>query len=480
MKSKAKWILLVCLLFLLLLFTGYVLLAFYYRDGFGLNTWINGVYCTGKTVEEVNAELLSQMKAPIVVITDQDGKSYTIDMEQAGFTGDYLPSLNRYMQEQSAWLWVDNITFHREHELVPAATYDEEQLRAAFLELDPIRRELQSFTGYGLCFNAKDGYRLYDSLSNRLDTEKVFQVLKEGIDEGNYVLDLREIDCYYDIPLTKEQEEIRQFGEKVEAFEQCNIVYDMGDEQDALDPSTMATFLKTEPAGERQGTGLPDEIPVVDEAGNLVLDEEGIAKFVAAIAREYDTYGKERTFQSTRGDAITISGGTYGTRIDQEAEVAWLLEHLLSAESHNETVQLHIPAYEREAFVRGRDDIGDTYIEIDMTEQMLYYYEEGELMLETEVVTGNTGRRMGTPEGVNYVYAKQKNRVLRGPGYASPVKYWMPVRGNIGIHDASWRSEFGGTIYQTNGSHGCINTPTDKMAELYDMVKEGTPVIMFY
>ena len=115
-----------------------------------------------------------------------------------------------------------------------------------------------------------------------------------------------------------------------------------------------------------------------------------------------------------------------------------------------------------------------------MTQQKMYYYEEGELLLETEVVTGNLSRKWGTPEGVNYVYNKQRNRVLRGEGYASPVKYWMPVKGGIGIHDASWRTEFGGEIYKKNGSHGCINTPSQKMAELYEMVETGTPVVMFY
>ena len=119
-------------------------------------------------------------------------------------------------------------------------------------------------------------------------------------------------------------------------------------------------------------------------------------------------------------------------------------------------------------------------ISVDMTQQKMYYYEKGELRLETDVVTGNMRRRMGTPEGVNFVYNKQKDRVLRGPGYASPVKFWVPVKGSIGIHDASWRKEFGGDIYQTAGSHGCINTPKDKMEELYDMVQIGTPVVMFY
>ena len=191
-----------------------------------------------------------------------------------------------------------------------------------------------------------------------------------------------------------------------------------------------------------------------------MLDEEAVAAYVQSLAEEYDGYGRTRQFHSTRGDVITIEGGTYGSKMDRKKETAYLLEHLLDPGVHTGTPQTHIPIYEREAFCYGKNDIGDTYIEVDMT--------------------GNMRQRMGTPEGVNFVYNKQKNRVLRGPGYASPVKFWMPVKGGIGIHDAGWRKEFGGDIYQTAGSHGCINTPKDKMEELFDCVQIGTPVVMFY
>ena len=81
---------------------------------------------------------------------------------------------------------------------------------------------------------------------------------------------------------------------------------------------------------------------------------------------------------------ITIEGGTYGSKLDQKKETAYLMEHLLDAGVHTGTQQSHVPTYEREAFCYGRDDIGDTYIEVDMTQQKMYYYEKGELRLETD------------------------------------------------------------------------------------------------
>ena len=418
MNKTTKRLLFAVLILLLFLLTVYFVLALYYREGFSLNTWINGVYCTGKTVEEVNSELLSHTEAPDVVIVDKAGEKYTITLADVDYHADFSSALEAYRQEQNPYLWVDNVLFHSRRTLAPAVTVDEEALRRAYNALDFVQTEQKRIKDYSLTRDAEGAYVFTDGLSDRIDLEKAFLALKQIVENGQETLNLQESGCYYEI--------------------------------------------------------------TPDEKGSFVLDEEAVTAYVQSLAEEYDGYGRTRQFHSTRGDVITIDGGTYGSKMDRKKETAYLLEHLLDPGVHTGTPQSHIPSYEREAFCYGKNDIGDTYIEVDMTEQKMYYYEKGVLKLETEIVTGNMRRRMGTPEGVNFVYNKQKNRVLRGPGYASPVKFWMPVKGGIGIHDAGWRKEFGGDIYQTAGSHGCINTPKDKMEELFDCVQIGTPVVMFY
>jgi hypothetical protein len=115
-----------------------------------------------------------------------------------------------------------------------------------------------------------------------------------------------------------------------------------------------------------------------------------------------------------------------------------------------------------------------------MSEQKMWYYNEGELIVSTNIVTGNTTRGCGTPTLVGYIYNKVRNINLVGTGYSAFVHYWMKVYGSIGIHDASWRNKFGGTIYTTNGSHGCINTPLENVQTIYNNIEIGTPVIIFY
>lgn len=461
---------LIILFFINILFFcgGYFLLAMYYQGEFCPNTWVNGVYCTGKSVEEVNSELLSKTEAPIITVTDGEGNAYTIDTAKVDYAADYSEPLLQFMEKQNPYLWIDNLTFHQSHTLKPKVTYNQEKLESEWNSLPFVQEEKNSEGVFEIRLT-EDGYILYNGLQNRLDTEKAFLLLNQRLASGEDSLQLTEEDCYYDTSLSAAQEQTKKLWEKIALFQQCKLVYDMGDEKVPLDAKTVSGFLLTE-----------NGIPAVDKAGELVIDKEQVQAFVEALSDEYDTYGKERSFESTRGDTILVKGGTYGTKLDRKKELAYLLDALSLKESYTGEEKLHIPTYEKEGVVRGKDDIGDTYIEVDMTDQKMYYYLEGELALETEIVTGNTGRKMGTPEGVNFVYNKQKNRTLRGPGYASFVKYWMPVKGNIGIHDAGWRKEFGGEIYKKSGSHGCINTPGEKMAELYDMVEVGTPVIMFY
>lgn len=481
----------------LLLGVGYIGLALYYQDEFAANTWINGVYCTGRSVEEVNRILLEQTVMPAeFTVTGYDGigslaeeVTWTLKPEEIRLASDYGKALNAYLAEQNSWLWPGNILFSREHIIEPDINIDETALLDWWGQIvDGFHAE----PGYRIEYSEESGYTLYDGVHNCLDVQKAYETVREAVLAGESSVDLIGSGCYYDIPLTKSQEELAVLWKKIERFQGGGPVYDFGDGAEPLSRAQMCAFLEKDDA---------TKLPVVDEEGHFVLVKNCAADWVREMALEHDTYKKEWEFHSTRGDTVTVKGVTYGTTINQKREAAWFeeyLEHLaqmsvsddeqISAETewmHSgyedvPGVEVHTPEYTRDAFNRSSTEIGDTYIEVDMGVQKLYYYERGTLKLETDVVTGNARRRMSTPEGVNYVYSKQKNRILRGQGYATPVKFWMPVKGSIGIHDADWRDEFGGDVYKTNGSHGCVNVPEDVMPKLYDMVEIGTPVIMFY
>ncbi|MDD7740137.1 MAG: L,D-transpeptidase, partial [Lachnospiraceae bacterium] len=136
-------------------------------------------------------------------------------------------------------------------------------------------------------------------------------------------------------------------------------------------------------------------------------------------------------------------------------------------------------SHEGVGFTRG-DDIGDSYVEVDLVNQKVWLYQNGEQLLATECVSGTYGTDRQTPGGVYSITYKQSPAVLRGPGYESPVTYWMPFNGGIGLHDASWRGQFGGNIYINGGSHGCVNLPNSVAKKIYENLDVGTPVIVYY
>lgn len=114
------------------------------------------------------------------------------------------------------------------------------------------------------------------------------------------------------------------------------------------------------------------------------------------------------------------------------------------------------------------------YIVVSIANQTLKYYEYDNLVLSSNIVTGINGK---TPTGTFRVLNKARNIILEGKDYKSFVNYWIAFKGvSFGFHDASWRSNFGGKIYKTNGSHGCVNMPYAKVRQLYNMVSIGTPV----
>lgn len=464
MKKKS----LICSMFILIpvlmLLVLYFVLAFYYRDSFSCGTWVNGIYCTGRSVEEINRELLAAAEFPDIVLVDRFGGQSRITMKEIDYKADYTEQLTHYRNKQNPFLWIDNLFTGRTNHLAPDIVYDEEKLAQALQELSIVKEEAGRERDIRIVWT-EDGYVLQNGTENVLNEDSLLQAVRQGLSQEVYEINLEEAGCYEDAEPTAEMKAVLKLWEKVAAFQQCGITYDFEGEMVPVTQGDSSQWILTDEAGNF----------VLDEAGGLQVDEEAVAEYVSGLALKYDTYGKTREFGATCGLVVQIEGGTYGSQLNQTKETEYLVQAFAERVS-----EVHVPSYKREAQVKGEDDIGDTYIEIDLTDQKMFYYADGELVLETDVVTGNMKKGHDTPAGVNYVYAKQRNRTLRGADYESFVRYWMPVAGNIGIHDASWRSRFGGEIYKTNGSHGCINTPHSKMKELFDMVSIGVPVVMFY
>lgn len=172
---------------------------------------------------------------------------------------------------------------------------------------------------------------------------------------------------------------------------------------------------------------------------------------------------------------MTVSGGDYGWKMDKEAEAEALKEHIKKGE-----VLTKEPAYSQTANSRAGNDYGDTYVEVNLTAQHMYYYKNGSLVVETDFVSGNDAKGWSTPPGAFGLYYKQRDKTLRGEGYATPVSFWMPFNGGVGFHDANWRRDFGGNYYKRGGSHGCVNMPYSAAQTLFENIEAGCAVLVYH
>lgn len=211
-----------------------------------------------------------------------------------------------------------------------------------------------------------------------------------------------------------------------------------------------------------------------DKNMKVTFNNEAMEEFVSDFASKYDTVNKGHTLKTSWGTTVTVPSGNYGWKLNQESELETLKENVKAKKQVTRE-----PIYSRKASSHGSNDYGSTYVEINLTAQHLYFYKNGQKIVDSDFVSGNLAKGYDTPTGTYALTYKDKDAVLRGPGYASPVTFWMPFNGGVGMHDASWRSTYGGTIYKTNGSHGCINLPYSAAQKIFNNISTGDPVLVY-
>ena len=319
-------------------------------------------------------------------------------------------------------------------------------------------------------FNDSEFTIVPETVGSELKVKEAYQMISDAISSDDGEVDLgSNPDAYVKADVTSDSADLQATVDAYNNFARASITYTFGDETVTLDGSTIKNWLQ------------------FDEKGQLIQDDasfkQHIVDYVAQLAADHDTVGTERQFQTTSGRTVSVSGSAYGWKIDQDGEVAQLTQEIQSgAQTTRE------PVYSMRANSYGVNDLGNTYIEVDLTEQYMWYYQDGNVIFESDIVSGlASDPKRKTPPGIFTLYYKKSPDVLRGTkkadgtySYEQPVTYWMPFNGGIGFHDADWQPYFGGDRYLTGGSHGCINMPPDKAGELYNIIQYDVPIICFY
>ena len=458
-RGRAGLVIVIFLLIILILAGAvYALGVNHYQKYFFPNTTVNGVDYSGKTAEYLKEKNSDTAEDYLLTIYDRDGNKYLLKGPDFSYAYVDNGEEEKLLAMQDAMVWPLEMNQEHSYTMESSYTFDEEALEKAIYALDLMDEEsyVAPADAY-LAQNEEGTYEIVEEVyGSTLIEETVIQQITDAVSAGLTEYTLGD-DCYECPEVLSTDESFAEILTQIDAYCAAEITYDIEGADQVLTSATISTWI------------------VLGSDGSVSIDENAVANYVQSLATAYNTYGDVRSFQTSLGDIIEIGGGDYGWVIDKSGEAAQILEDLEGG-----VPVTREPVYEQTAMVSGADDIGTTYIELDYTNQHLYYYEESELILESDFVSGKLSNGNGSPDGVFKIVYKQKDATLVGEDYSSSVNYFLPFAYNVGIHDASWRSSFGGEIYKTSGSHGCINAPYDVAKQLYELVEVGTPVVAYY
>lgn len=443
---------------LIFIFLIYVGISLRFLSTYCYGTQINGIDYTGKTISYVKEDLLKGYANYQLRIIDREGSEYTIHSRDINLKWNVEEKLNRIKKNQKSFLWIlDGIRNKTSYQVEVDVSFDKALLNKKIEEFGLLDKKepIEPVKAY-ISFEEGE-YRIVPEVpGNQVDENKMYEGIKNALKLRETIIDLVDYGCYAMPEVTTESESLLNVMRAIQFFETANITYDFEIAKEEITKAQIHSFIE-----------INDDV--------ASISEDKVRDYILGLKDKYDTVGITRDFTTWDGRKIQVSRGNYGWSIATELETKWLTEAI-----SNGVWAVREPEYVTKGFQRGISDIGNTYIEIDMTKQHMWFYKEGQLLVDTDVVTGNVSKGHGTPSMVACIQYKQTDATLNGEDYSTPVKYWMPIYKNIGIHDASWRSTFGGQIYKRNGSHGCINTPYKKVKTIYENVEVGTPVVLYY
>ena len=449
--------------------------AFYYKEHFFEGTVINGTDCSLMTVEEAEQTIQNTLSDYTFTFTDHEGRSSTVTAPEISVTYTDDGEVDQLMEAQEYMRWAFREKDQEVYNVTSGYTYSKEALDSWISALPCLNDGIPPTDAY--LHEKEDTFWeiIPETYGDQIDPEIVRASITQAVDEGRPSSDLTDLDCFYKPSVFSDDPELVAFVETTNAeiereIRRKAIIEDITDVELLFSSFEDKVYLNQDLL-----KGMLED----DENGDPVISKDLVISWVRKWAEDRGFVNETNLFVTHGGKLVYVGYGPYGGwSLDVDATAERTYEAVVNKESgvlFPVTVDWN-----------GNRQKDSSYVEINILKQTMWYYKDGEQLVETPVVTGDPTKGMDTPSGgVWTIYQKSMYYTLRGPRYAdgtyeylTPVDYWMPFNGQIGIHDMQSRTEFGGKIYQGGGSHGCVNTPYENAEIIYQNASVGTPVVV--
>lgn len=432
----------------------YVAGVVFFSGHFLWNTSLNGVDVSGMTALQAQATIETMVQNYELQIQERENRTETITGADIDLTYELTEIAQQVMKRQNVWLWFYDGWKNKELQLEAEVAYDREKLMteiqnlSALQETNVVAPKEPEIVKTGDTFTVKDGVE-----GTKLLFTPTHRAIRTGIRHMLAAVDLDKEGCYAKLQYTPEDHCIKEAVDYLNAVKDMEIIYQFGEESETLTGEQILDWIQ------------------ISKNYDVTVDEEQVRSYIEYLQDTYEIRGQVINFHTSYGQNVDITSYIRSNDLNTQTE----LEQLLSA---IEDVTEETQRFERDA--QEMASVGDTYIEINLTAQHLYCYKNGSVILETDIVSGKPSTGCATPPGIYSIRSKTSPAILVGATYRTPVSYWMPFNGGIGLHDATWQSAYGGNLYLTKGSHGCINLPLDVAKFIYNNYSAGDTVVLYH
>lgn len=478
-RKRAGLITAILLIGLLVVIGGvYLVMAFHFRSHFYSNTVINGMDVSGMTVEQAKSAVTKEIRNYKLVIKERDGISEVLSGEDMKLAYIDDGEIDRLMDEQESLKWFLSLSRSKDFNVVADTAYDEAAVEACVAALECLQTENIIEPVDAKLVETADGASITpEIIGNKVDEQKLLKAVKKALDQMEPSVDLTEPDIYIYPAVRSDDAGLKTRMDDWNAYLNLNITYSFGDNVETVPKEKLAAALK-------------------DDGKKVTIASDWVRELVGEWGDKYNTFGRERKFKTHSGEIVTLPAYTLKTgeldpktkeELTHTSDYGWLLDSEATTADLQSAIEAKTsgsrqPIFKYSAMGWDNGDLTGNYVEISLKEQHMWVYQNGVCVVDAPVVTGNPYVLTATYPGCFAIDAKKSPATLgtlATQGYSTDVTWWVPFDGGRGLHDAPWRDVFGGTEYEQNGSHGCVNTPPEIMKKVYDAVSIGEAVCVY-
>lgn len=356
---------------------GYAGIGFYYQDKFYPGTSINGVDCGGKDTAYVRELLKNSAETYSLTIRERGDQTESIDGKTIQLSYQDDNEAQEVKKQQNSWLWPIQIFGNKNYTVNADSSYNEESLNQAVSALACMQDANMTPVQDAKVEDNGTSYEIIPEVEGTtLDKEKTLAAVKGAVDQRQTELSLEDAGCYVQPAVRQDDESLKKDAEQLNKFTSLQASLDFGTGTETVTRDQLKSWLKK------------------GDDGNYYFDTETVKQTVIAWSEKYNTIGQPRDFVTSEGATVHLTQGDYGWRLWQDKTTESLVNMLNAGQSG--PVE---PTWLYSGEKHGGNDIDGTYVEISISEQRMWFYKNGTLLVDTPVVTGNPNNGNGTPSG---------------------------------------------------------------------------------